>query len=75
MEHPGHQGTPTGVGQGCVRLDDFVTPTYFGFGADAFRCVGVRTGIVRTGIVRTGIVRTGIVRTGIVNAKISERGA
>jgi hypothetical protein len=60
MEHPGQQGTPTGVGQGCVRLDDVVTPTYFGFGADAFRCVGVRTGIVRTGI---------------VNAKISERGA
>jgi hypothetical protein len=29
MEHPGHQGTPTGVGQGCVRLDALVTPHIF----------------------------------------------
>jgi hypothetical protein len=54
MEHPGHQGTPTGVGQGCVRLDDFVTPTYFGFGADGLRCVGLRTGIVGAKISQRG---------------------
>jgi hypothetical protein len=63
MEHPDTKRHPAGVGQGCVRVDDVVTPTYVELGTDAsngLRCVGPRTDIVRTGI---------------VNAKISERGA
>jgi hypothetical protein len=54
MEHPGHQGNPAGVGQSRVRLDDVVTPTYFGFGADGLRCLGLRTDIVNAKISERG---------------------
>jgi hypothetical protein len=54
MEHPEHQGNPAGVGPSRVRLDDVVTPTYFGFGADGLRCVGLRTDIVNAKISERG---------------------
>jgi hypothetical protein len=37
MEHRDTKRHPAGVGQGCVRVDDVVTPTYVGLGVDDFR--------------------------------------
>jgi hypothetical protein len=37
MEHPDTKRHLAGVGQGCVRIDDVVTPTSVGLGADDFR--------------------------------------